>query len=255
MDKIRKKEILNQLTQKNLEAFKKGLPINENLFLRLFYFLDFELAKNDCNHKTTLTVSFLEKNGVKDIAPAIGWLAGQGGFCDCEILANVESQFDYLTPKTINQISKDKVTKQKLNGVKTDFGFSIEKIPSPWSLTEKIVNTIPVYSFQIGKSNDCVITLETSFPSAQFNNDRHWLDLWIKETNLHNNLNGLIVERPDLEHYYCIVVKTQDWTPVFYWFKSKLTDKWLLKMKTGISRHKGDFKEAVRLLNNINVDK
>ena len=254
MDKARKKEILHELAEKNLTDFRKGLPIDEKIFPRLFDFLDVELGENNCNHTTVLTRNFLDSNGIKNTTAVIGWLADNGGYCDCEILANVEGQFQYLNPPISKPVNNTQVKKQKLNSLKTDYGFRIGKVPSPWVLTETILSDKLVYNFQIGKRSDCVVSLETSFPTNQFDNDQYWLDLWINETELNYNLEGLTAERPAIDNYSCIVVKSKNWMPVFYWFKCNLTDKWFLRMKTGSARHKGDFKEFIKLLNYIQVD-
>ncbi len=255
MDKVKRKEILHQLTEKNLAEFRKGLPIDEKIFPRLFNFLDVELGENGCDHTTVLTKKFLDSNGVKNTTVVINWLADIGGFCDCEILVNVEDQFQYLNPPIFKPLSKTQIKKQKLNSLKIDYGFCIDKIPSPWVLTEIILTEKPIYTFQIGKGSDCVVSLETSFPTDQFSNDQYWLDLWINETELNYNLDGLLVERPEIDNCSCVVVKSKNWIPVFYWFKSNLTDKWFLRMKTCSARHKGDFKEFTKLLNSIQVDR
>lgn len=170
-------------------------------------------------------------------------------------IKKVANNIEELNFPTSQSSQKIQVKKQKLKALKTDNGFCIDNIPSPWTLIETISNNkLPVYAFQIGKGTDCLISLETSFPTEQFNNDKYWLDLWINETELDKNLD-LTVERPELENYSCIVVKSKNWTPVFCWLKSNETDKWYLKMKTGLSRHKGDFKELIKLLNNIRTDK
>ncbi|MBC8988435.1 SMI1/KNR4 family protein [Pedobacter sp. N36a] len=152
-------------------------------------------------------------------------------------------------------IGKTQVKKRKLNSLKTDYGFCLDKVPSPWNLIETIVNNNAVYTFQIGKGTDCIVSLETSFPTQQLENDKYWLDLWISETELNFNLEGFIVERSEVKNYSCIVVKSKKWTPVFYWFKSNLTDKWYLRMKTGKSRHNSDFNEFIKLLDSIRIDK
>jgi hypothetical protein len=254
MDKVRRKEILQQVAENNLADFRKGLPIDENIFPRLFDFLDVELGENNCNHTTVLTREFLDSIGVKNTTAVIEWLADNGGYCDCEILANVEDQFQYLHPPISKPISKTQIKKQKLNSLKTDYGFCIDKVPSPWVLTETILSDKSLYNFQIGKGIDCIVSIETSFSTDQFSNDQYWLDLWINETELNYKLEDLTVERTEIDNYSCLIVKSKDWIPVFYWFKSKLTDKWFLRMKTGSARHKGDFKEFIKLLNYIQVD-
>ena len=253
MDKQKRKEILNQLAEKKLAEFRKDLPIGESVFLVLFDNLDIELGKHNCDHTTKLTEIFLAKNNIENKNTVIEWFADNGGFCDCEILANVEDIFEYLNKNEIKSVSKTqvKLQKQKLNRLKTDFGFCIEIVPSPWTLTETILNNNSIYSFQIGKGSDCIINLEKSFPSEQFDKDIYWLNFWTNETELNYKIEDLTVERIEMDNFFCLLVKTKNWTPVFYWFRNKFTDKWFLKMKTELGRHKSDFKEVQKLLKSI----
>jgi len=253
MDKARRKEILNQLEEKKLAEFRKSLPVDENSFPKLFDFVDEMLSEVDCQNDFTIAIKFCNREYI-DKQALLNWLNEQGAACDCEIL-NLEDAFQYLIPPTSKPESKPPIKKQKLNSLKTDYNFCIDKVPSPWVLTETISSGNPVYTFQIGKGSDCVVSLETSFPTHQLNNDQYWLDFWISETEFNYNLDDLIVERPEIDNYSCVVVKSKNWIPVFYWFKSNLTDKWFLKMKTGSARHKGDFKEFTKLLNSIQIDR
>jgi hypothetical protein len=254
MDKTKRKEILNQLAEKELAEFRKGLPFDENIFPKLFDFLDIELDKKGCNHTTILTKIFLDKNKVSNEAEVIEWLADNGGYCDCEVLANVEDLFDYLKPPVVKSLKTSQIRKQKLNNLKTDFGFSIEKIPSPWILTETISGNDRSYNFQFGKSNSCIVNLISDFPLAQLENDKFWTDLWIKETELDYNLDDLTVERIEFGNYLAVFVKNKNWTPVKIWCINKSTKKWFLKMTTELSRYKGDFKELEKLLINIKTE-
>lgn len=253
MDKAHRKKILHRLAAEELAGFKNTLPVDERIFPELFDFIDEELSEQGCHNDFAIAGIFCDKRNI-DKQKFFSWLNEQGVACDCEIL-NLEGSFEYLDASPAKPIDKPQVKKQKLNSLKTDFGFYIDKIPSPWILTETILNDKPVYTFQIGKSNDCIVTLENSFPAGQLNNDKYWLDLWMEETVLSRNLEDLAVERPGLENFTCILVKTKNWIPVLVWCKSNLTDKWSLKMGTGLSRYKGDLKELSRLLINIQVGK
>ena len=37
---------------------------------------------------------FLEQLDIENVNDVLEWLANKGGYCDCEILANVEEQFE-----------------------------------------------------------------------------------------------------------------------------------------------------------------
>ena len=71
-------------------AFEKSLPISKTQFQELFDFLDSKMGEEDCDD----TLRFLDKNSIANSAEVIGWLKDKGGFCDCEVLANVEEQFE-----------------------------------------------------------------------------------------------------------------------------------------------------------------
>jgi len=45
-----------------------------------------------CDHTLRLTTEFLQKRGL-DVGRIVPWLHEHGGYCDCEVLANVEDKF------------------------------------------------------------------------------------------------------------------------------------------------------------------
>lgn len=57
----------------------------------LFVPLDQE-APAGCNHILRVTAEFLQKRGL-ETESIIPWLREHGGYCDCEVLANVEDEF------------------------------------------------------------------------------------------------------------------------------------------------------------------
>jgi hypothetical protein len=251
MDKKRRKEILDRLNKEKLIEFRQSLPFNENIFPKLFDYLDNELIKYGCNHTSLITETFLQKNGILNVIEVNEWLAKNGGYCDCEILANVEDLFDYLNPPKINTVSKNEILKQKINSLQTDFGFCIERVPSPWNLIEMTTANSKEYIFQIGKNTNCTINLQNHFPSFQYNTDEQWKKLWINETELNHNLENLNIERLEIGNYAAIIAKTKDWAPIKIWLANNENPNWILKMNTEVRRYKGDIKELEKLLNNI----
>jgi hypothetical protein len=250
MDKKNRKEILDRLNKEKLIEFRQNLPIDEVLFPKLFDFLDTELEKNGCNHSPFITKSFLQKNSISNIIEVTEWLAKNGGYCDCEILANVEDLFEYLNPPKIKTIPEQNTHKRKISSLKTDFNFCIEKIPSPWNLIEITSTDNKEYLFQIGKSNNCTVNLQSDFSSLQ-HDDAIWIKLWVNETKLNYNLANLCTERFEIGNYSAIIVKTKDWAPVKIWCTKKDDPQWFLKMNTELNRYKGDLKEFEKLLNSI----
>ena len=45
-----------------------------------------------CDHSLRHTSDFLRQRGI-EIEPVAVWLREQGGYCDCEVIANVEDKF------------------------------------------------------------------------------------------------------------------------------------------------------------------
>jgi hypothetical protein len=93
-EKERRKQILNELSRKAAEEFESSLPMDRKNFKNLFDFLDKELGRKGCDDTNLLTQTFLRENNIGNTGRVLEWLAEQGGYCDCEILANVEEQFE-----------------------------------------------------------------------------------------------------------------------------------------------------------------
>lgn len=93
-EKERRKQIRNELRQKQQEEFEKSLPMDRPYFKKLFDCLDDQLGNLGCDNTNTLTTGFLEKNTIINVENVLSWLTENGGYCDCEILANVEQKFE-----------------------------------------------------------------------------------------------------------------------------------------------------------------
>ena len=91
-EKARRKQILDRLAKKQQEEFDQSLPLSREKFQKLFDFLDAEL--DDCDDTLKLTKQFLSMESVSNLDEVIHWLEEHGGYCDCEVLANVEEQFE-----------------------------------------------------------------------------------------------------------------------------------------------------------------
>ncbi|MCJ8154720.1 DUF2695 domain-containing protein [Chryseobacterium sp. SSA4.19] len=90
----RRKQIKRELIEKANLEFEQSLPISRERFKMLFDFLDEHLSENGCDDTLTLTRNFLEENQIINAEKVIGWLNENGGYCDCEVLYNVEEQFE-----------------------------------------------------------------------------------------------------------------------------------------------------------------
>ena len=86
--------MLNSLKQKAEAEFETSLPMGREDFRKLFDHLDIQLGDNACDDTPRFTKTFLENIGAANVEQILKWLADKGGYCDCEILANVEEQFE-----------------------------------------------------------------------------------------------------------------------------------------------------------------
>ena len=93
MNKDEKKKALAEYKRRQKEAFLNSLPMPEELFRELFDYLDERLGEVGCQDDLRLTEAFLEAQDC-DTEAVLAWLAEGGAGCDCEVLANIEDQFD-----------------------------------------------------------------------------------------------------------------------------------------------------------------
>jgi hypothetical protein len=93
-EKERRKQIMHDLKNRADQEFESSLPMSRDKFNNLFNYLDTNLGNTDCDDTHTSTKAFLVQSNIENVQEVLQWLAEHGGYCDCEILANVEEQFD-----------------------------------------------------------------------------------------------------------------------------------------------------------------
>lgn len=91
MDKSRKKELLKKFKNKERDEFKNSLPFSKETFEELFDYIDEILEAHGCDDTLKYTKEFLQKNNLP-LEKSIEWLEENGGYCDCEVLANIEDE-------------------------------------------------------------------------------------------------------------------------------------------------------------------
>lgn len=90
----RRKQIATELKLKARQEFEKCLPMSRYNFERLFDYLEEQLANKTCDDTLKLSVSLLQSLQLENIEEITKWLRENGGYCDCEVLANIEEKFD-----------------------------------------------------------------------------------------------------------------------------------------------------------------
>jgi hypothetical protein len=91
-----KKNLKAQWRDQQRKAALAALPLPVAELKAMFDMLDAELPAQGCDHSRRLTQAWLAGRG-HDVERVFKWLDTHGGFCDCEILANVEERLDDAT--------------------------------------------------------------------------------------------------------------------------------------------------------------
>ncbi|KUG06183.1 DUF2695 domain-containing protein [Solirubrum puertoriconensis] len=89
----RRKELLANLKQNQRADKLAKLPTSAENLKALFDYLDEELGGEGCDDTLRLTKLFAESRSI-DFAALKQWLTNNGGYCDCEVLANVEEKVE-----------------------------------------------------------------------------------------------------------------------------------------------------------------
>ena len=90
-EKQKRKSIRRLLAQEAKIKANQQRPISLEQLHGLFDFLDSQ-ENQPCDHSLRLTREFLVAQGL-DPDKITPWLGEYGGFCDCEVLANVEEHW------------------------------------------------------------------------------------------------------------------------------------------------------------------
>ena len=93
-EKERRKQIMDDQKKRADQEFESSLPMSRDNFKTLFEYLEKELNAKGCDDTNVMTKAFLLNSEIGNIDKVLEWLADHGGYCDCEILANVEDEFE-----------------------------------------------------------------------------------------------------------------------------------------------------------------
>lgn len=92
-EKRRRARLVEAMVQKDTEQAIEGMPISFSDLAELFDYLDEQLGGQGCDHTSRMTSAFLDSRNL-NTAAILPWLEEYGGYCDCEILANVEERWE-----------------------------------------------------------------------------------------------------------------------------------------------------------------
>jgi hypothetical protein len=90
--KEQRKALLRQVKQQQRAEAEAQMPVPISVLHELFEALDTKLEVTGCDHTLVHTREFLAERTL-DETRVLPWLAQYGGYCDCEVLANVENEW------------------------------------------------------------------------------------------------------------------------------------------------------------------
>lgn len=93
MDKPSKKRLKALVRDHQRKAALAALPLPATELAAMFDMLNIELPLQGCDHTRRITKGWLAGRG-HDVESVFDWLDTQGGYCDCEVLANVEEKVE-----------------------------------------------------------------------------------------------------------------------------------------------------------------
>ena len=93
MNKTEKKAKREAWKKAEREAARENFPLPAEKLRALFDAVDVGLADAPCDHSRRIVEAWLSERKLP-AKPVLHWLDGLGGFCDCEVLANVEQAFE-----------------------------------------------------------------------------------------------------------------------------------------------------------------
>ena len=79
----------SKIVKGSAKTAKPKLPASKKDVQALFDWIDERLASADCDCTLRHTRDFIRIRGL-DEAGVVDWLQDHGGYCDCEVLINVE---------------------------------------------------------------------------------------------------------------------------------------------------------------------
>lgn len=93
VDDATKKRLKRQVRAQERATALAALPLPFAELEAMFEMLEAELESQSCDHTRRITHAWLVTRG-DDPAAVFSWLDEHGGFCDCEVLANVPDEVE-----------------------------------------------------------------------------------------------------------------------------------------------------------------
>lgn len=96
-EKARRKELLQRTREKARRKVRDSLPLAIPVLKALFDYVDSQLGSSECDHTLRHVRDYIHEHSLQEDA-VVGWLESNGGYCDCEVLANAEQAVEEALP-------------------------------------------------------------------------------------------------------------------------------------------------------------
>jgi Protein of unknown function (DUF2695) len=250
MDKHQRKAAQQRWKDAERAAQLAAMPISPDQLHRLSEYLNGNLKS--CDRTTRLTVEFLQVEHLeKD--KMLAWLGEHGGYCDCEVLANLADLDESLqTAAPVSQMGIQQKQKRAQRDLQTVTGWNLSNLPAPWRIANLYVDTEPV-RLELGKRGGCSIKIvDSRLMSGDQTSDEFWFRLWFARTELppkgSMQVSHGVLNLP--EGYESTLVRSPSWLPVYCWVVPGLSP-WCLEVKTDLNRWAGDLPQISSLISHL----
>lgn len=96
-EKSRRKQLLDTERNEQQQRAQASFPAPAIVLKNLFDFIDEQLSSGECDDTLRYTRMFIQQNNLEE-AGFVQWLHDKGGYCDCEVLNNVEEYVAEAVP-------------------------------------------------------------------------------------------------------------------------------------------------------------
>lgn len=88
-EKERRRALKKEFKDKERELIFSSLPVSPDALTGLFDHVEVRVQENDCDETLRFSIEFAEQS-YWEVNKITEWLRANGGYCDCEVLMNVE---------------------------------------------------------------------------------------------------------------------------------------------------------------------
>jgi hypothetical protein len=89
----RARDLKKQWKAAEKSAARAQFPLPNDKLEAMFDAVESSLENDGCDHSSRATIAWLTNMGF-DVDTVVQWLENNGGFCDCEVVANARDHFE-----------------------------------------------------------------------------------------------------------------------------------------------------------------